>query len=203
MRQIVGLLVGMLGLVAVGCMPPASPDGGGLRIHRGAANANEPTSGGLRIHAANEPPVDFTKPNAAHSHDPSSHNHDRGHMMIASNGAVEALLTSHLSSKSGNELDVFVEKDGKPLALAITKLDAKAKSTKEGGSEKALSFECAPDDERPAGEKTGTCSHFVARAAWMNPEDRLEVATNLPLKSGDIAYTWRSFDPKKYAHHIE
>jgi len=138
---------------------------------------------------------------ATGGHDPSGHNHDRGHMMIASNGAVDALLTSHLSSKSGNELDVFVEKDGKPLAITTTQLDAKAKGA--GAGEKTLAFECAPDDERPAGEKAGTCSHFVARAAWMNPEDRLEVATSLPLLSGDIAYTWRSFDPKKYAHHIE
>lgn len=153
----------------------------------------------------NEAAPAATAPAAAthtHSHDPGSHNHDRGHMMIASNGAVDALLTSHLSSKSGNELDVFVEKDGKPLALTTTKLDARAKSAATG-SEKALSFECAPEEERPAGEKAGTCSHFVARAAWMSPDDRLEVATSLPLLSGDIAYTWRSFDPKKYAHHIE
>jgi hypothetical protein len=190
MRQIVGfgcvaaMVVGMV-MTAAGCMTPA---------------ATTTTS-------HDQTPVDFTQPQPphahAHSHDASSHNHDRGHMMIASNGAVEALLTSHLSSKSGNELDVFVEKDGKPLALTTTKLDAKAKSSKDGGDAKTLMFECAPEDERPAGEKAGTCSHFVARAAWMNPQDRLEVATNLPLLSGDIAYTWRSFDPKKYAHHIE
>lgn len=135
-----------------------------------------------------------------HTHDPSSHNHDRGQMMIASNGVVDALLTSHLSSKTGNELDVFVEKNGSPLALTTTQLKAKAKVR---GEERALDFACAPADERPAGEPTGTCSHFVARAGWMAADDRLEVATRLPLLSGDIAYTWRSFDARRYAHHIE
>jgi hypothetical protein len=136
----------------------------------------------------------------AHSHDPGGHNHDRGHMMIASNGVVDALLTSHLSRRSGNELDVFVEKAGSPLALTTTTLTAKARVR---GEEKILAFGCAPEDERPAGEPAGTCSHFVAQAAWMSPEDRLEVSSLLPLLSGDTAYTWRSFDPRRYAHHVE
>lgn len=136
----------------------------------------------------------------AHTHDPSSHNHDRGHMMIASNGVVDALLTSHLSSKDGNELDVFVEKAGTPLALTTTQIEAKARLR---GEEKTLSFACAPQDERPAGEANGTCSHFVARAGWMSREDRLEVATSLPLRTGEVAYTWRSFDPRRYAHHVD
>ncbi len=121
-------------------------------------------------------------------------------MMIASNGVVDALLTSHLSSKSGNELDVFVEKNGTPLALGTTRLTARAKVR---GEEKLLDFDCAPADERPSGEAAGTCSHFVARATWMKAEDRLEVATALPLLSGDISYTWRSFDARRYAHHVE
>jgi hypothetical protein len=133
-------------------------------------------------------------------HDPTSHNHDRGHMMIASNGAVDALLTSHLSSKTGHELDVFVEKDGSPLALGITKLDAKARTAQ---GEKVLAFDCAPIEERPSSEPAGTCSHFVARAPWMDPGERLEVATTLPLKSGDVPYRWRAFDPMRYAHHVE
>jgi hypothetical protein len=136
----------------------------------------------------------------AHAHDPASHNHDRGHMMIASNGIVDALLTSHLSSKDGNELDVFVEKNGAPLALTTTELKAKARA-KDG--DKTLTFSCAPADERPAGETAGTCSHFVARATWMDPNDRLQVVAGLPLKSGDVDYTWRSFDPRRYAHHVE
>jgi hypothetical protein len=145
-----------------------------------------------------------TTPSAHHhSHDPTSHNHDRGHMMIASNGVVDALLTSHLSSKDGNELDVFVEKDGAPLALGATQIEAKAKVVGRNVEDSLLRFSCAPADERPAGEPVGTCSHFVARAAWMTPEDRLEVATALPLRAGDVVYTWRSFDPRRYAHHIE
>jgi hypothetical protein len=134
-------------------------------------------------------------------HDPGSHNHDRGHMMIASNGVVDALLTSHLSSREGNELDVFVEKRGAPLALTTTEIKARAQL--KNGEEKVLSFSCAPADERPADEQRGTCSHFVARATWMNPAERLEVATSLPLLSGDVGYTWRSFDPRRYAHHVE
>lgn len=136
----------------------------------------------------------------AHSHDPSSHNHDRGRMMIASNGVVDALLTSHLSSKTGNELDVFVEKAGAPLALGTTRLIARAKVQ---GEPRVLAFDCAPEDERPSHEAPGTCSHFVARAEWMAAGDRLEVAMALPLLSGHIPYTWRSFEPRRYAHHVE
>lgn len=138
----------------------------------------------------------------AHGHDPSSHNHDRGQMMIASNGVVDALLTSHLSSKSGNELDVFVEKNGAPLALNVTTLRMKARTT-EGTEDKTLELACAPADERPAGEAGGMCSHFVAAAPWMKNDDRLEVRVTLPLLSGETPYTWRRFDPLRYAHHIE
>ncbi|MBX3209416.1 MAG: hypothetical protein KF764_30565 [Labilithrix sp.] len=145
-------------------------------------------------------PASTPAAHAPRAHDPSSHNHDRGHMMIASNGVVDALLTSHLSSTDGNELDVFVEKNGVPLALTTTRLEATAHLR---GEARVLAFACAPDDERPAGEAAGTCSHFVARAAWMTPEDRLEVATSLPLLRGDVAYTWRDFDPRRYAHHVE
>jgi hypothetical protein len=138
---------------------------------------------------------------AAKAHDPTSHNHDRGAMMMASNGVVDALLTSHLSSQSGNELDVFVEKAGAPLALTTTSLSARAKLP--DGREKLVAFDCAPRDERPTEERDGTCSHFVAKVAWMLPSERLEVHTALPLKSGDIDYRWRSFDPVRYAHYIE
>jgi hypothetical protein len=158
------------------------------------------TAGALAGCAAAPAPSPAAPAAHAHGHDPSSHNHDRGHMMIASNGVVDALLTSHLSAKDGNELDVFVEKNGNPLALTTTEIKAKAKA-KDG--EKTLTFACAPPDERPAGEPAGSCSHFVARATWMDPADRLQVVTSLPLKSGDVDYTWRSFDPRRYAHHVE
>lgn len=138
-------------------------------------------------------------PKAA-SHTPGDHNHDRGQMMIASDGFIDALLTAHLSSKTGNELDVFVEKAGAPLALTTTELRAQAEVS---GAQKELTFECAPREERPADEREGTCSHFVARAGWMRPGQDVRVETMLPLRRGDIAYVWRSFEPMRYAHHVE
>ncbi len=155
------------------------------------------------VGCAEAPPPPAAAPTThahSHSHNPGDHNHDRGQMMIASDGWIDALLTAHLSSKEGNELDVFVENKGEPLALYTTKLEATAFVR---GEKRTLSFDCAPRDERPSNEAEGTCSHFVARAGWMAPEDMLEVEASLPLKTGDIAYVWRGFNPKKYAHHIE
>lgn len=136
----------------------------------------------------------------AHAHDPSDHNHDRGKMMVATNGPVDALLTAHISSTEGNELDVFVERDGKPLALGTTEILGRAKGH---ATARDVVFTCAPRDERPADEPDGSCSHFVAKAAWMQPEDALEVETALPLLRGQVGYVWRSFQPLRYAHHIE
>lgn len=140
-------------------------------------------------------------PVAAHApHNPGDHNHDRGQMMIASNGVIDALLTAHLSSKTGNELDVFVEKAGSPVALTTTELHATAEI---GGGRKDLSFECAPREERPQDEREGTCSHFVARAPWVRPGEPIRVATTLPLRRGDTEYVWRGFEAMRYAHHVE
>jgi hypothetical protein len=150
------------------------------------------------IGCASPPPVSLAA--AKHAHNAADHNHDRGRMMIASDGWVDALLTAHLSSKAGNELDVFVENKGEPLALYTTKLEATAMVR---GEKRPLYFDCAPKDERPANEAEGTCSHFVARAGFITPEDMLRVEASLPLKTGDVPYVWRAFNPKKYAHHIE
>lgn len=148
--------------------------------------------------AASPPP---SQPKAAaHSHNPSDHNHDRGQMMIASDGIIDALLTAHLSSKAGHELDVFVEKAGAPLALTTTELRATAVAS---GKQQELAFECAPREERPATEPEGTCSHFVARAAWLRPGEDVRVETVLPLRRGEIAYVWRGFEAMRYAHHVE
>ena len=133
-------------------------------------------------------------------HNASDHNHDRGQMMIASDGFIDALLTAHLSTKTGNELDVFVEKAGTPLALTTTELRATANV---GGAQQELAFECAPREERPTGEREGTCSHFVARAPWVRPGEPIRVATTLPLRRGDIEYVWREFEAMRYAHHVE
>lgn len=143
--------------------------------------------------------VACSKP-AVLAHDPSNHNHDRGKMMIASDGAVDALLTAHLSSKEGNELDVFVERDGKPLALPTQELVAFVKAR---GDAHSVVFTCAPLEERPIDEALDTCSHFIARAAWIEPEEAIQVEAELPLRRGPVEYTWRSFQPLKYAHHVE
>jgi hypothetical protein len=121
-------------------------------------------------------------------------------MMIASDGFVDALLTAHLSRASGNELDVFVERDGKPLALPTQEIAASAKARSE---RQMLVFTCAPPEERPQDEAPATCSHFVARATWMQPEEPIEVEAQLPLRRGQVGYVWRSFQPLKYAHHVE
>lgn len=142
--------------------------------------------------------LDLTQ--AAHHHDPHDHNHSRGKMLEAFDGKVAALLTSHLSSKTGNELDVFVEEAGAPRALAVTKLTAAVTGAAEPHT---LTFECAPADERPAGEKEGTCSHFVAKAPWMTTSDRLRVEAALPLGDREQRFVWRDFDPKRFAHHEE
>lgn len=155
---------------------------------------------GLSVIAGCSQPSTPPKTAHAHTHNASDHNHDRGQMMIASDGLVDALLTAHLSSKSGNELDVFVEKSGSPLALTTTELSA---SVDVAGERKTLAFECAPADERPTDEREGTCSHFVARAEWMRPGQAIRVETELPLRRGDIAYVWRGFEPVRYAHHVE
>lgn len=135
----------------------------------------------------------------AHAHDASDHNHPRGKMLLASDGKVDALLTAHLSSKDGNELDVFVEQHGEPYALSVKTLAATASVS--GGEKLILSFACAPAHERPASEPEGMCSHFVASAPWMKPTDVLRVDTTLPLAERQVPMAWRGFEPKAYAHH--
>lgn len=132
------------------------------------------------------------------------HSHERGKMLLTDAGPYHAALTAHLSPK-GNELDVFFETtDDKPVpaAIPLTKLTAFARRA---GEEKQydLTFECAPPDERPKGEKAGTCSHFVAKAGWMKPDDTLTVVLNLELEGQRHRVTWTKFIPKKYAHHEE
>src|SRR5207302_1437870 len=85
-----------------------------------------------------------------------------------------AALTAHLSSKTGNELDIFFEtadKDHKPVPLPLKRFTATAKTA--DGGEQVLEFTPAPKDERKD-DPDGTCSHFVATASWMKPEDRLK-----------------------------
>lgn len=131
------------------------------------------------------------------------HSHERGKMLIADAGPYHALLTAHLS-KDGNELGIFfetpVDKDPQPVALPLASFAAQA-TTGEGESQ-TLTFEPAPAEERPAGEKEG-CSHFVAKAPWMKPEDDLLVVAKFTLDGKEVVARWKSFVPKTYAHHVE
>lgn len=138
-----------------------------------------------------------------HSHDPSDHNHARGHMLMASDGTTEALLTSHLSSKSGNELDVFVERNGKPFGVPATTMTALAKTP--GEADKHIAFECAPRDERPAAEPDDVCSHFVAKTPWMKTGAPMLVKAELPVneRTNSSTFVWREFEARRYAHHVE
>src|SRR5262245_57903441 len=96
----------------------------------------------------------------------AGHVHERGKMLIADAGEHHALLTAHLSPK-GNEVDIFFETDAeRPAPVAIAASPFTAFARRKDGEAKELKFECAPADERPKGEKEGTCSHFVAKAPW-------------------------------------
>lgn len=137
---------------------------------------------------------------AGHADD--GHSHERGKMLIADAGKYHALLTAHLS-KEGNELDIFFEtqdeKNPTPVAVPHESFEAEAKTA--DGEVKTLKFESAPADERPKGEKPGTCSHFVAKAPWLKPTDQLDVAFKLTLDGKEVTVRWKDFNPKKYAHH--
>lgn len=132
------------------------------------------------------------------------HSHERGKMLIADAGSVHALLTAHLAA-AGNELDIFfetpVDKDPQPVAIAVESFEAQATSGE--GESQTLTFEPAPAEERPAGEKDGTCSHFVAKAPWMKPEDDLLVVAKFTVDGKEVVARWKTFNPKKYAHHVE
>src|SRR4051794_28274024 len=81
----------------------------------------------------------------------SDHSHERGKMMLADvgdNKKYHAALTAHLSSKEGNELDVFFEtadEKHSPVPLALDKFTAVAKQS--AGQEYVLEFKPAPKDE--------------------------------------------------------
>lgn len=132
------------------------------------------------------------------------HSHERGKMLIADAGPYHALLTAHLS-KAGNELDIFfetpVDKDPQPAAIAIKSFEAQA--TAGEGESQTLTFEPAPADERPKGEKAGVCSHFVAKAPWMKADDDLLVVAKFTLDGKEVVGRWKNFVPKRYAHHVE
>ena len=132
------------------------------------------------------------------------HSHEREKMKLADAGpAHHAALTAHLSSKEGNELDIFFETsdaDHKPTPLPLAKVVAKAKTAT--GTEHELVFEPAPMDERKD-DPPGACSHFVAKAGWMTPADVLTVTTTVDVDGKPRHVKWTDFNPKQYAHFEE
>lgn len=135
---------------------------------------------------------------------PHTHLHEREHMLIADAGAYHMLLTAHLS-KDGNELDVFFEtpvtENPQPVAVPLQSFTAQA--TVGDGETQTLTFEPAPAEERPAGEGSDKCSHFVAKAGWMKPDDTLYVVARLTLDGKEVTARWENFVPSKFAHHQE
>ena len=164
--------LGVLGAVSLGCSSPAPRDA------RAVSTSAAP-----------------------HAHNPGDHNHARGKMLLASDGTYNALLTAHLSSKEGNELDIFVEDKDGPFALTSRSLTATARASE--GEPRTLTFECAPPNERPAAEAAGTCSHYVAKAPWIQVGHALRVETSLTVGERAVPMVWREFEPRKYAHHEE
>ena len=133
-----------------------------------------------------------------------SHSHERDKMLLADLGKKHhAGLTAHLSSKTGNELDVFLETADdahNPTPLPLTQLTAKAKA--DDDKEYELIFEPSEPDERKD-DPPGKCSHFVAKAPWMKPGDLLTVTTNIELDGKSHSVEWKEFTPKKYAHFAQ
>lgn len=133
------------------------------------------------------------------------HDHDRENMMVAHLGPkVHVWLTAHISSKTGNELDIFFEDlaTDKPLAMSFEKVVAKAKPSREDKTYE-LTFEPAPANERPKDEPKGKCSHFVAKTPWLKADDTLFVQFEVEYDGKLRKSTWKSFDVKKNTHHSE
>lgn len=124
-------------------------------------------------------------------------------MQLADVGPYHAALTAHLSSKTGNELDVFFETadaEPKPVPLPLARFTASAKTA--SGQEHELAFEPSEPDERKD-DPPGKCSHFVAKAGWMKAEDVLTVAATVEIDGKPRRIEWTGFNPKRYAHHEE
>ena len=176
-------------------------------VSMGCSSATPPTDSG---------PVNLVKTHPS-EHDEKAHGHEhhRDKMMVAHAAKYHVYLTAHLSSKDGNELDVFVEgEEGSPstekgahetpnpAAIPVEKFIAKAKRDGED-KEYELTFEPAPANERPDNEALGMCSHFVAKAGWMKPDDVLTITGEIDLDGRIRKPKWKEFVPRKYAHHID
>lgn len=132
------------------------------------------------------------------------HSHERDKLLLRDLGPYHAGLTAHLSSKTGNELDVFIETADAahtPVPLPILRFSAKA-SVAGAKGERELMFEPAEMDERKD-DPPGKCSHFVAKAPWIEPDVPLTLTVTIEVNGKPEVVQWRDFLPKKYAHHIE
>jgi hypothetical protein len=79
---------------------------------------------------------------------------------------IAVWLTSHLEAK-GNELDIFITQDAKPLAITASTVSlvviTRARPSPQAAvSEYKLTFEPAPDDERPAVNEFLFCFVFFS-----------------------------------------
>jgi hypothetical protein len=131
------------------------------------------------------------------------HSHEKGKMLIADFGPYHALLTAHLS-KSGHDLHLFVESagaDANPVAIPVELLQGRVQVRRADGGVREIEFRPAPADERPPGEAGGTCSHFVAKVPWLEPDTEHRVILETEMGGEKIIGRWNSFVPRKYAHH--
>ena len=176
-------------VILVGC-------GGSNATHTGAAASGKNP---VQTDHANHKEMGQTEGDS-----PPLHSHERGKMLIADAGPMHALLAAHLAA-TGNELDIFFETpvDKDPQSVAIATESFEAQATAGEGESQTLTFEPAPAEERPSGEKSGMYSHFVAKAPWMNPDDELLVVARFVVDGKDVVARWKDFNPKKYAHHVE
>ncbi len=135
--------------------------------------------------------------------EPATHSHERGKMSLADFGPHHALLTAHLS-KAGHELDLFVESAdaaARPLALPLAAIAATVQVRKADGEVRRVEFTPAPAGERPPGEAAGTCSHFVAKVPWLDPDAEHRVIVEAVIGSEKVSARWNGFVPRKFAHH--
>lgn len=142
------------------------------------------------------------------SHDHSDHDRKDAMLVdieIPGGTKCHAGLTAHLSEKEGNELDLFFEtfdKEPKPVPIPLT-AKVTARVTRKGDDvAKDLVFEPAEKDERK-GDPADKCSRFAAKAPWMKPDDKLDVAVTVEIGGQWKKATFLNFVPKEksHAHH--
>jgi hypothetical protein len=121
--------------------------------------------------------------------------HDRDNMMTIHIFKRHAWLTARLSSKQGNALELFSER---PLPHPTIKAEAR----RTDGKKFDLVFEMAPAVERPK-DAAGQCTHYVAKAPWMTPDDDLTVVADIEVGGQVKKARWDEFIPKNFAHKKE